>query len=1019
MRRRNHVMPLVTLIASLLLAPCAAPAAEPHQHHIRWVSSTPLADLPSAYLAENPGHGFDAWIAPDGVRARARDGAWQLGLGLVAVGWDGAMKEAAPAGVEAHGNRAELHRGSLTEWYVNDERGLEQGFTLEERPAGTAGSELVLELELTGDLMPLVAGDGRRLDLLRPGNPLPVVVYSGLTVVDAEGLELTARLRLGAGTENGGRGLRIVVADADAVYPVTVDPLLTTAVWSSSDTDNTRTVAWGDWDGDGDLDLATGNFDGAIRVYENDGLGQPGSLTSAWTSADTDGTSSVAWGDWDGDGDLDLAAGNNVANRVYGNDGLGLASSLTSVWTSAYADLTISVAWGDWDGDGDLDLATGNYSDPNRVYVNDGLGQPGSLTPAWASADTDYTLSVAWGDWDGDGDLDLAAGNRSGEPNRLYGNTGGALASVWTSADTDYTQSMAWGDWDGDGDLDLAAANFYEANRVYSNDGLGQPGSLVPVWVSADTADTRSVAWGDWDGDGDLDLAVGKGGSANRVYSNDGLGQPSSLISVWTSSDTDNTMSVAWGDWDGDGDLDLAAGNFYDHNRVYENDGLGQPSSLTVVWTSADADYTQSVAWGDWDGDGDLDLAAGNVYGHANRVYSNDGLGQPGSLASVWTSAVIDDTLSVAWGDWDGDGDLDLAAGNLQANRVYENTGGALASTWSSEDTNDTHGLAWGDWDGDGDLDLAAGNNGDANRVYENGWLRRPGGLPENPVSPALSDRPGATDAAFFFSAAECLESPVTVEYTLTDEESDPALRIVPEYSVVGRAGWQPATEGPGGSGTTNLPADADGRDHSFVWDSYADSVAWDHDVRFRITVPHQASLHAGGPILRGAMSAVSPPFRICDIPADVAVTKDDGVTQVVLGQFLTYTITVSHQAGLAAANAVRVIDDFPAGLTGVFWNCLEDGGGSCSDASGSGDIDTFVDLPVGTYVTLLAAGTVTAAGSYGVTNTVEVQASLVAPDPFLANNSATDTNAGWLLAAIFADGFESGGTSAWSAAVP
>jgi len=53
------------------------------------------------------------------------------------------------------------------------------------------------------------------------------------------------------------------------------------------------------------------------------------------------------------------------------------------------------------------------------------------------------------------------------------------------------------------------------------------------------------------------------------------------------------------------------------------------------------------------------------------------------------------------------------------------------------------------------------------------------------------------------------------------------------------------------------------------------------------------------------------------------------------------------------------------------------------------------------------------------VTNTVEVQASLVAPDPFLANNSATDTDAGWLLADIFADGFESGGTSAWSATVP
>jgi uncharacterized repeat protein (TIGR01451 family) len=259
--------------------------------------------------------------------------------------------------------------------------------------------------------------------------------------------------------------------------------------------------------------------------------------------------------------------------------------------------------------------------------------------------------------------------------------------------------------------------------------------------------------------------------------------------------------------------------------------------------------------------------------------------------------------------------------------------------------------------------------------------------------------------------------SGLTVEYTLTDEESDPALRIVPEYSVGGGADWQPATEGPGGSGTTSLPADADGRDHTFVWDSYADAVRWGHDVRFRITVPHQASLQVGGPIQRGAMSAASPPFRICDIPADVAVTKDDGVTQVALGQLLTYTITVSHNAGLADANAVRVIDDFPAGLGGIFWNCLEDGGGGCSAASGSGDIDTFVDLPVGTYVTFVAVGTVTAAGGDGVTNTVEVQASLVAPDPNPANNTATDVDQGWT--GIFADGFETGDVSQWSASTP
>ena len=164
-------------------------------------------------------------------------------------------------------------------------------------------------------------------------------------------------------------------------------------------------------------------------------------------------------------------------------------------------------------------------------------------------------------------------------------------------------------------------------------------------------------------------------------------------------------------------------------------------------------------------------------------------------------------------------------------------------------------------------------------------------------------------------------------------------------------------------------------------------------------------------------MSAASPPFTICDIPADVAVTKDDGVTQVTLGQLLTYTITVSHNAGLADANAVRVLDNFPAALAGVFWNCVEDGGGSCSAASGSGDIDTLVDLPVETYVTFVAVGTVTAARGGGVTNTAEALASPVAPDPNLANNTATDIDLGW--PDIFADGFESGDTSAWSNTVP
>lgn len=429
-------------------------------------------------------------------------------------------------------------------------------------------------------------------------------------------------------------------------------------------------------------------------------------LVRAWSSAEVSSTYSVAWGDVDGDGDLDLAIANSgQPNRLYRNDNGVLTAN--AVWSSDETDNTGSIAWRDVDGDGDFDLAVGNH-----LYRNEG----GVLTTKadWYSPGTDPITNEAWGDMDGDGDLDLAVanwghGDGGGGHTELYRNDNGVLTLIWSSIEACCANSVAWGDVDGDGDLDLAVGNSGTPNWLYRNDN----GMLTtsPVWSSvADHA--LSVAWGDVDGDGDLDLAVGNWGQPNRLYRNEN--GVLTLDTSW-SPPAELTLSVAWGDVDGDGDLDLAVGNRYTPNRLYRNDnGM---LSTSPVWSSDEVGQTQSVAWGDVDGDGDLDLAVGNQ-DQPNRLYRNDN--GVLKLDTSWAPPPEQGTYSVAWGDVDGDGDLDLAVGGRHT-QLYRNDNGVLTldTSWSPP-VESTTSVAWGDVDGDGDLDLAVGNWGQPNRLYRN-----------------------------------------------------------------------------------------------------------------------------------------------------------------------------------------------------------------------------------------------------------------------------------------------------------
>jgi hypothetical protein len=184
-----------------------------------WVGE--LAGIPAL---SNTAQRFTARFAPSGVEVATGDAHW--GLGLAAVGHGDELRPVPAAAPITEANRVSYRRGSINEWYVNGPAGLEQGFTLGERPAGTSDQSLTLALGTPGSLTATVDHGGAGLVLTHGSDSL---AYRGLSVRDTAGRALPAHLQLRNGQ------VLVRVDDRRAQYPITVDPFVQIAKLVASD----------------------------------------------------------------------------------------------------------------------------------------------------------------------------------------------------------------------------------------------------------------------------------------------------------------------------------------------------------------------------------------------------------------------------------------------------------------------------------------------------------------------------------------------------------------------------------------------------------------------------------------------------------------------------------------------------------------------------------------------------------------------------------------------------------------
>jgi len=592
-------------------------------------------------------------------------------------------------------------------------------------------------------------------------------------------------------------------------------------------------LASGDVDGDGDLDLLVNDsFDSIfsnVRVFTNDGAGGFTDTGASLFSESVDNMQ-AAFADVDSDGDLDLVVAaqtkftDDGVAALFRNDGTGSFTEDPGAGLTGLSDPTLDA--GDIDGDGDVDLVQSgrNASGTQQtiLYRNDGSGAFAEIANS-GLADASRGSSV-FADVDGDGDLDLilTGVDLSNNPRTIfYRNDGTGVFTEVTGTDVPLPggSDLDLADVDGDGDLDLAAAGNggFFTGKLLINDGSG-----LFTEANAEIADVENgtADFADVDADGDPDLLItgniagAADSSITTLYRNDGSGSfaPANELLPRRENSSVNERSVAFGDMNGDGTLDLLLGGFLRTDGVTNGvplqlflnsrlrpagpvpriaapgaavaltgAGFDAPSvAQTVTLTPVDSSFFSTDVPADAVSAGRLTftvptgLAAGLYHVSVKRADEGALVPLPNLLQVVEGGGVFTDvgnrgmdgvvSGSALSGDIDGDGDLDYST----INTPYFLNDGSASFTASNDFATLGGGVlskALADVNGDGRLDEAVNGFNFETTIFLN--VRGDSLVPADSLVPLWTTPPGLQGG--------------DAEFADVDTDSDPDLLITGE----------------------------------------------------------------------------------------------------------------------------------------------------------------------------------------------------------------------------------------------